>query len=101
MYPLILLVISGRVWYHLRSRGFFPHWVFHVNIVCALFSHFYFIVLDCGIIIVCLIGLVIFAHLTTQREKVCVLYRLFSQHSGIKSLVYIFLGDTLVLVYDG
>ena len=69
--------------------------------VCALFSHFYFIVLDCGIIIVCLIGLVIFAHLTTQREKVCVLYRHFSQHSGIKSLVYIFLGDTLVLVYDG
>ena len=54
------------------------------------FLHFYFIGLDCGIIIGCLIGLVIFVHLTTQREKVCVILPLFS------TFLYLSLGVVLV-----
>ena len=67
--PINLLVISGRVWYHLRPHGFFYSLGSKKNRVCFIFRIIYFIVFACRIFILCLVGFVSLAHLATQREK--------------------------------
>lgn len=76
--PINLLVIDGRDWYHLWSRGFYL-----IGFPCKnrvlYFLHYLLYCVRLWYFFLCLIGLLSWGHLTTRREKEkCVIVPLFS-----------------------